>query len=70
MIELNINCQVKLKLTPRGHQIAIDAGYQYQASKLDENDYVTFQLWQLMEIFGPHIGMSDTLIESNTLHMW
>ena len=70
-IDLNINDTVKVKLTQAGFQIACDAGYQNTATNIDVDGYSSFQLWILMEIFGPHLyhGMPNTLFEQNRIRV-
>lgn len=69
MKQLNLNDEVKVKLTEAGIKIledrhnyflkqfgdratAIKALGEFKAPKVDENGYSSFQLWELMNIFG------------------
>lgn len=68
-IRINLNEQVKVKLTDHGKDI-----YYHQHDRLnsifnkeickpsmpkvDEDGYTTFQLWRFMELYGTHIGMT------------
>lgn len=64
-MKFNINDSVMVKLTPFGkallkieHQNVFDGLKRYQPyipPKEDENGYSTWQLWVLMQTFGPHI---------------
>lgn len=70
-IPFNLNEIVKVKLTDHGHEILkqqhdelnvmIHArggkGFGEYQPKVDADGYTTFQLWSLMETFGPYIGM-------------
>lgn len=72
-MKFNINDNVKVKLTPLGWELhrkywtpfCTDG---YIPPTADANGYVTFQLWDLMAQYGPHIGNGlrnafDTVIE-------
>lgn len=77
MKEFNINNSVKVKLTDYGKEIYYHQ-YDYlnqsygkeiiepRYPKVDENGYATFQLWNLMELYGKYISMTGT-VEQNTL---
>ena len=52
ILKFNLNRDVKVSLTQRGFQAACDAGFQVIASSIDPSGLCTFQLWQLIEIFG------------------
>jgi len=67
-MEFNINDYVKVKLTNYGLSI-LEAQHNelhsyfsnqqpFEPPKTDENGYTKFQLWHLMQTFGPHIGAS------------
>lgn len=77
MKTLNINKAVKVKLTNLGkdlyyHQydkFNIHSGkpsIQPSYPKVDENGYTSFQLWELMQLYGQSLTMGGT-VESNTL---
>ena len=69
----NINSDVKVKLTPEGRDIYYEnENYKksvghYPVLKEDEKGYSTWQLWVLIETFGPHISMVTNLFETNIL---
>lgn len=70
-INFNLNWSVKVKVTELGYKQWLDHenrfcefSAQIEEKELkhlkereDEDGYVTFQLWVLMEIFGRHMGM-------------
>lgn len=72
MVEFNINETVKVKLTDHGRDIYY---HQYDAlnskckriinapkfPKTDENGYTSFQLWNLMELYGPYMKLTAPL---------
>jgi hypothetical protein len=72
MHEFNINYMVKVKLTDYGRDIYY---HQYDAlnskcnriineprfPKTDENGYTSFQLWNLMELYGPYMKLAASL---------
>jgi hypothetical protein len=62
-LKLNLNCVVKVKLTTQGFQCAAGAGFQDTASRVDDKEYSSFQLWNLMEIFGKTSVDLDNLIQ-------
>ena len=63
MTPFNINSEIWVKLTPLGKKVYRDhwnhalRGSSYKAPKLtrDKQGRVSFQLWDLMMIYGPHI---------------
>lgn len=73
-IHINLNDYIKVKLTDLGKDIyyrQLDDinklyGTKYEPAPLkeDENGYVKFQLWDFMQLYGPHMGMAkDNVIE-------
>ena len=59
-IKFNINREVKVLLTPFGeHIVRTKYGDRYYEELIekrrDKNGYVSFQLWTLMQDFGPHM---------------
>lgn len=68
-VRLNLNDNIKVKLTEHGKDIYY---HQYDRTnafcgrelckpsypKVDEDGYTTFQLWCFMELYGVHIGMT------------
>lgn len=68
---INLNEHVKVKLNDRGKNIFyhqfddLNLFIKVQGGKLieprmpevDADGYTSIQLWELMKIFGPHIGM-------------
>jgi len=65
MVRININEIVLVQLTPHGTQILEGAGRTvfFQPNRFGER---RFQLWELMEIFGPHMhnGMNQIFVEN------
>ena len=61
----NINCQVKVKLTEFGKNLWLERYRRYNIEpspmKVDENGYTSFQLWDLMYLFGEHVGIGKDL---------
>lgn len=54
---MNLNDRVRIKLRGQGHTIlecmAKTYGYPYI-----KEEYKDLQLWEVMQIFGPHLSMS------------
>ena len=76
--KFNINDTVKVKLTEHGKQIHQQqwdrylrrGQIEYTPPREDENGYSRWQMWNLMETFGPHMSLgvdcpfeTDILIE-------
>ncbi len=73
MKSFNINYPVKVKLTKFGKELHKKQWEDFWSSigrldenpyippKEDENGYVEFQMWDLMEKFGNHCGLSKKL---------
>jgi hypothetical protein len=63
----NINDSVKVKLNAQGVAIIealhneiykmVKSPRPFHLPMVDEEGYTRFQLWDLMEIFGPHVGL-------------
>ncbi len=76
MQKLNWNSIVKVKLSEVGKEIyraQYDEFNKQQAAKghmiferpepkVDKDGYTAFQLWNFMELYGPHIGMGRKAI--------
>ena len=76
-MKFNINDYVKVKLTDKGRELHKRYQnellkhwdkYEYKAPKEDEDGWSKWQLWDLMQTFGPHIHLGginpfDTEIE-------
>lgn len=75
-MKFNVNCSVKVKLTELGEAILEERydkldefiksrngkGLEYPFLVLkDKNGYTKFQLWDLMETFGPYVGLGREL---------
>jgi hypothetical protein len=72
MKSFNINNTVKVRLTKFGKELhkkewedfwgsgRLDE-YPYTPPREDENGYVEFQMWRLMESFGNYMGMGCEL---------
>jgi len=81
-MKFNINNTVLVKLTDRGRKVLKEQHEQfckdfpsipekvkeYEPKKEDANGFTEFQLWVLMETFGPytHIGM-ETMFETEII---
>lgn len=71
IVKVNINEHVKVKLNPKGIKILEDRrnklnerlearggkGFGPYVPQVDEEGYTTFQLWDLMHTFGPHLNL-------------
>ena len=68
-MRLNLNDEIKVKLTEHGKDIyyhqydRINAFFGRELCKpsypkVDEDGYTTFQLWYFMELYGVHMGMT------------
>lgn len=65
-VDFNVNDAVRVKLTPRGHQILADRIRELEALipspalippvplSEDDDGWSEWQLWLLMKTFGPH----------------
>lgn len=69
-IPFNVNDNVRVKLTPLGHKILLDdyltmmlsyseanRPFPYRAPKEDAEGWSTWQMWHLIQAFGPHVSM-------------
>ncbi len=83
MKSFNINYNVKVRLTKFGKELhrqrwedfwnsygKFEYQFPYTPPKEDENGYCEFQMWELMEKFGPYCGLGceppfDTVILIN-----
>jgi len=54
-MEFNINESVKVRLTKLGRKIINEDEYAIIPSE-DEEGWSEWQLWVLMQTFGPHMG--------------
>lgn len=65
--KFNVNDIVRVKLKPKGQAILMrnclklydETGSFLQPPAADDEGYTAFQLWQLMETFGPHTSMGE-----------
>lgn len=81
MITVNLNEIIKVKFTDYGRDIyyhrfddLINRGalcLKPSYPKVDEDGYSEIQLWEFMQIFGPHIrmGMTEVVTESNSIYL-
>ncbi len=66
-MKFNINDNVKVKLTPHGIGVLISrheklmGEYPFRMPQIDSQGYTEYQLWELMNIFGEHMGMGSKL---------
>lgn len=68
-IDVNINDNVLVKLNDKGFKILEDQHEalrelflnvgEFVPPKTDSDGYCKFQLWELMQTFGPHIRLSE-----------
>lgn len=66
-IPFNLNESIKVKLKESGYQILADSfnktltyskySVQYFKNKVDKDGYYRIQVWEFMQIFGPHIRL-------------
>lgn len=65
-VPFNLNEYVKVKLTPKGHQILKDAHdklykggplHEYEPPEEDEDGWSKWQMWCFMAAIGKHIHM-------------
>ena len=81
MIKFNINDIIKIRLTDKGRRILrqrydeltryspnLFKKFPYEEPEVDENGWSTWQMWEVMQIFGPHMGNGfdlcfDTVIQ-------
>lgn len=60
-ISFNVNSWVHVKLNERGRQIYVDhhatPGRVVTPPSIDADGFTGFQLWSLMEIYGPHLSI-------------
>lgn len=81
MKAFNINELIKVKLTDHGKDIYYHQYDEFNKKvgyltisprypKVDSDGFTSFQLWEFMEIYGPHmhIGMSN-IIEHNDIYI-
>jgi hypothetical protein len=60
-IEYNINHNVRVRLTSKGREILRQTGPHDSKADPDADGWSEFQLWHLMETFGPHLCMGCDL---------
>lgn len=72
---INVNAHVRAKLTPKGlahikaHYNAVRPGFGEKIPWLDGNN-LRSQLWEVMNIFGPQMYMSnDPMFEGNRIEI-
>lgn len=72
MKKFNFNDYVKVKLTPEGaniyyHQFDnicnLSPEFKRTLPQIDENGFTKFQLWRLMELYGPKIFSNNAFKE-------
>lgn len=77
----NVNCYVYVKLTDKGIDILKErheelndrllsmggTGLSDFELNLNEHGYYSNQFWVFMEIFGPHIGLTSNIFETEIL---
>lgn len=66
-MKFNVNDRVRIKLNEHGLRLhradwerwTSEAGLsrKYTPPVIDEHGYSSFQLWHVMELFGPHMGL-------------
>lgn len=79
MKKINLNCRVKVKLTPHGADIyyhrfdevnkkILSCGgkpLESRMPKIDKDGFTEFQLWEFIELYGEHIGMAKKNVVSD-----
>lgn len=60
-VKFNINNVVKVKLTDLGRKILAADTHRYIVLKEDRAGWSEWQLWELMQVFGPHLYMGASL---------
>ena len=66
-IEMNLNDQVKVKLTEHGKEI-LEKYYDKPVSNYDKNGYRTFSIWEFANIFGKEFyngQMKPSIVNNN-----
>lgn len=67
-MKINLNDMIKVKLTDYGRDIyyhqydCLDGVVPYNPHKypeVDEDGYTRMQLWSFIELYGPHISMTQ-----------
>ena len=76
MKEFNINSSINVKLTETGMAILrnrhnelqqkFPAVGEFKAPEVDENGYCSFQLWELMQVFGNYMYMGNNNLPFET----
>ena len=70
-VDFNINDNVSVRLTTLGLKTLLNSGNDPMYKFNFDKDSMTLDvsLWQLMQVFGPHIhmGMIGTLFEDNAI---
>lgn len=67
MKEFNIKKIVKCKLTQKGIDILNERISQMGYKTMDKDGYFSFQLWELMNIFGSHVYENGDIIVDDKL---
>ena len=67
-MEFNVNENVKVRLTESGKKIYLKE-HLSSLPEVDSEGYTQMQLWEVMNVFGPHLslGMHEMAIETNIL---
>lgn len=64
-MRFNINSPVRVRLTAKGRDYLRSAHNAFYLPKEDENGWSDWQLWTLMQAFGPHVGPGfDNMFET------
>ena len=58
-MKFNMNDNVKIKITEHGRELLSNGSFEH-LYKEDDNGWSKWQLWHVMEIFGPHISLGCT----------
>ena len=63
-MKINLNDKVRVKLNEHGKHVhaqnCVALGAKISPRKADSDGWTTWQLWELMEEFGPYIHMGIT----------
>lgn len=81
LVKFNVNDNVRVRLTDRGRAIhrdrfrklnavlPLNANYKYTPPKEDNEGWSTWQMWNLMSIFGDYLGQGQELPFETTIEI-
>jgi hypothetical protein len=65
-VEFNVNDHVQVKLTDEGRGVLRGARWPFTE---DADGWARFQMWELMQLLGPHIYMGFSLLFETTVRI-